>query len=120
MCEQHLPQSARYCLSCGASVVTDQERLVLVRLSEEGPKQVAPLDDGALQIGKGEQCQIRLHNDDYVSRLHAVIKRAGEQLVVEDLGSSNGTYVRLRRPCVLEAGDVIVIGTTAFRVDPAV
>ena len=118
-CKAALPRSARYCVACGSAVV-DKVRLALVRLSKEGPKQVAELGSDELRLGKDERCQVQLPDDRYVSRMHAAIKQSGGKLTVEDLGSSNGTYIQLRRPYVLEAGDVIVVGTNSFRVDRAV
>ncbi len=56
-----------------------------------------------------------------VSRLHAVIKREGQQVIVMDLGSSNGTYVNGKRlnPNIEHAikhGDVITLGKLKMQV----
>src|SRR5215472_17942192 len=68
-----------------------------------------------LTIGRAEDSTIRL-NDASISRRHAVI-RVAEKLTLEDLGGTNGTYVRgirLESGKTLEvtSGDVIEIGTT--------
>jgi ABC transport system ATP-binding/permease protein len=54
-----------------------------------------------------------------VSARHARLRRHGAALVLEDLGSSNGTFVngrRVRKPVVVRAGDVIGLGTFTFQV----
>lgn len=117
VCQEALPPSARYCLACGAATVPQAPQLVLMRLGDGGPTKVAALDKDDVLIGKSDQCQVSLSNDGYASRRHARVSRAGEQLVVEDLGSSNGTFVRVRRPFALDVGDEILIGSTAFRVE---
>ena len=64
-----------------------------------------------LQIGRGTSCDIVLA-DLAVSRRHARIHWQDEELVLEDLGSSGGTYVngaRVER-CSLEPGDLVRFG----------
>lgn len=117
VCQEALPLSARYCLACGAAIAPQTPQLVLMRLGDGGPTKVAALDKDDVLIGKSDQCQVSLSNDGYASRRHARLSRTGEQLVVEDLGSSNGTFVRVRRPFALDVGDEILIGSTAFRVE---
>lgn len=59
-------------------------------------------------------------NDDMISRTHARIVRRGESLWLEDLGSTNGTYLneqRLFEPALLKSGDVIRVGATQLRVE---
>lgn len=56
-----------------------------------------------------------------VSRLHAVVKRDGNRVIVMDLGSSNGTYLNGRRlnPHVEEAlshGDVVALGKLKIQI----
>ena len=50
------------------------------------------LDQAPLLIGRGTDAAIRL-DDDYVSTRHARIASSGDQWFVEDLGSTNGTYI---------------------------
>ncbi|MBN1954753.1 MAG: FHA domain-containing protein [Anaerolineae bacterium] len=52
-----------------------------------------------------------------VSRVHARIRRAGQQLLVEDLGSTNGTFLngeRVLAPVDLRDGDQITVGDVLF------
>lgn len=61
----------------------------------------------ALIIGRSEQCDIVI-SDPLVSRRHSQIIWDGAYCTIEDLGSTNGTYIneqRLTQPYVLRAGD---------------
>jgi pSer/pThr/pTyr-binding forkhead associated (FHA) protein len=58
--------------------------------------QSVPLGDGPVLLGRGTDAAIRL-DDDYVSTRHARIAAAGDQWFVEDLGSTNGTYLGSQR-----------------------
>src|ERR1700750_1477174 len=65
-------------------------------------------------IGRGADAAIRL-DDDYVSTRHARIAASGDQWFVEDLGSTNGTYigtVRISQPTTLTLGTQVRIGKT--------
>ncbi len=71
--------------------------------------------DGAT-LGRGEAVDIRIE-DPYASSSHARIVRQGDMLVLEDLGSTNGTYLNgepLRGPQPLHPGDRIAIGENQF------
>jgi pSer/pThr/pTyr-binding forkhead associated (FHA) protein len=74
----------------------------------------ADLADAPILIGRGVDAAIRL-DDDYVSTRHARIAASGDQWFVEDLGSTNGTYigtVRLSQPTTLTLGTQVRIGKT--------
>jgi pSer/pThr/pTyr-binding forkhead associated (FHA) protein len=74
------------------------------------------LEDAPLLIGRGSDAAIRL-DDDYVSTRHARIASSGDQWFVEDLGSTNGTYLgnqRLSQPSTIQAGSQIRIGKTTL------
>jgi pSer/pThr/pTyr-binding forkhead associated (FHA) protein len=78
--------------------------------------QTVPLDEAPILIGRGTDAAIRL-DDDYVSTRHARIASSGDQWFVEDLGSTNGTYIgthRLTQPTTLQLGSVIRIGKTTL------
>jgi pSer/pThr/pTyr-binding forkhead associated (FHA) protein len=73
-----------------------------------------PLSGAPLLIGRGNDAAIRL-DDDYVSTRHARIARSGDQWYVEDLGSTNGTYVgtsRITQATAISLGTRIRIGKT--------
>jgi uncharacterized RDD family membrane protein YckC len=72
-----------------------------------------PLDIEKLVIGRSRSCDIRLR-EDTVSRLHAALVWRDDGLVIEDLGSSNGTFVNSERvlsPRPVVAGDSIRFGS---------
>ena len=74
------------------------------------------LDDAPILIGRGSDAAIRL-DDDYVSTRHARIASSGDQWFVEDLGSTNGTYIgahRLTQPTTLQLGSTVRIGKTTL------
>jgi diguanylate cyclase (GGDEF)-like protein len=70
------------------------------------------LYDTEISIGRLSSNSVMLY-DDSVSRQHARIISMGDQLAVEDLGSSNGTFINdkpIRNRTVLQNGDVLRIG----------
>jgi pSer/pThr/pTyr-binding forkhead associated (FHA) protein len=74
------------------------------------------LDNAPLLVGRGSDAAIRL-DDDYVSTRHARIASSGDQWFVEDLGSTNGTYLgssRLTQPTSIQLGSQIRIGKTTL------
>jgi pSer/pThr/pTyr-binding forkhead associated (FHA) protein len=67
-------------------------------------------------LGRGEQADIVLE-DSFASSRHARLVPHGDVIVLEDLGSTNGTYLNdepLRGPQPLHPGDRIRIGDSAF------
>jgi hypothetical protein len=72
------------------------------------------LANAPILIGRGADAAIRL-DDDYVSTRHARIAASGDQWFVEDLGSTNGTYVgsvRITQPTTITLGTQVRIGKT--------
>jgi len=66
------------------------------------------------EIGRADSCSIRL-TDTYASQVHARVSQRDGAWIVEDLGSTNGTFLNERRidsPSEVRAGDRIRIGTT--------
>jgi hypothetical protein len=73
------------------------------------------LSDGAL-LGRGDGADIRLE-DAFASTSHARLTPEGDVIVLEDLGSTNGTYLNgepVRGPQPLHVGDRIKIGDSEF------
>jgi len=90
----------------------DKPPRTLVILDERGAKVKTVTLDGNLQIGRAEACQIRL-DDTYISSFHARIFRREDEWFVEDLGSTNGTYLnqhRVTSPAAMRAGDRLKVG----------
>ena len=70
-----------------------------------------------LTVGRAGGCQVALGEDNYVSQLHARVFRRDGQFYVEDLGSTNGTYVNRKKvtaPIVIRKGDRLQIGKTVL------
>src|SRR4051794_21842440 len=87
-----------------------------------GPAQGSNMEIGQeLQIGRSAGAEGRLGDDPEISRQHARLSRDAQgQLVVEDLGSTNGTYVngqRISGPQVLNPGDVVQMGRSTLSVE---
>lgn len=71
-----------------------------------------PLDGDQLTIGRDSSNGVAI-NDAEVSRKHARLLFQGGKYVIDDLGSTNGTFVngqRLAGPVVLKSGDVVSLG----------
>lgn len=72
-----------------------------------------------LKIGRAATCQVALADDSYVSQVHARIFRRDGRLYVEDLNSTNGTFLnrkKLTSPVALRGGDRIQVGGTVLEV----
>jgi hypothetical protein len=83
---------------------------------EEGDE--LTLDSSALLLGRGSRNDVDLARDEYASSDHARIEPRRDGVWVEDVGSTNGTYlngIRLTRPKRLTPGDVLRIGETELR-----
>ena len=75
--------------------------------------------DGEMTIGRSPGCGIATTYDIYSSTLHARLFRDNGRLYVEDLGSTNGTFVnseRIAKPTRLGRGDILQVGATVFEV----
>ena len=70
---------------------------------------------GPVVIGRAPECDISVQADE-ISRRHALVKPAGDGLSVEDLGSSNGTYINNRRvqQGFLSPGDELRLDAVRF------
>ncbi|HEX4868207.1 MAG TPA: FHA domain-containing protein [Acidimicrobiales bacterium] len=65
-------------------------------------------------IGRAAGCQVTI-DDSYASQLHARVFQRDGQIYVEDIGSTNGTYLNRKKvtgPMVLQRGDQLQIGNT--------
>ena len=90
----------------------------VVVVSTNGGKGTTHRLAGTLEIGRASSCAIR-PDDTYVSQQHARISNRGGTWVVEDLGSTNGTYLNQRKvtvPTEISVGDRIRIGKTVLEV----
>jgi len=72
-----------------------------------------------MSIGRSAMCEIAIADDVYASTVHAKVFADGSQLLIEDLQSTNGTYVNTERvvvPTRVARGDVVQVGGTIFEV----
>ena len=95
-------------------------RLVVERARGHEPGMIYDLD-ADLVLGRGDRAEIRLE-DPFASARHARVYEQGNIVVIEDLGSTNGTYLNeelLETPRPLHPGDRVRIGDSefAFEVD---
>ena len=96
----------------------DVGRLVVITSPtlEEGEGRI--LDSAAITVGRGPQNDVTLDGDDYASAKHARIEPRRDGVWVEDVGSTNGTYlngIKLTRARKLTPGDVVRVGETELR-----
>jgi hypothetical protein len=90
-------------------------RLVVERAPGHVPGMEYEVGEGAI-MGRGDQAEIRLE-DPFASSRHARLVRQGGAIVLEDLGSTNGTYLNeelLSGPQPLHPGDRVRIGDSEF------
>lgn len=74
---------------------------------------------GPTVIGRDATSGIRLERDEFVSARHARIEPRPEGAMVDDLGSTNGTFVngaKVKRAKLAKVGDVIKVGATELQV----
>jgi hypothetical protein len=92
-----------------------EPRLVVERAPGHTPGIEYDVGEGAV-MGRGDQAEIRLE-DPFASSRHARLVRQGGIVVLEDLGSTNGTYLNeelLTGPQPLHPGDRVRIGDSEF------
>ena len=88
-----------------------KEAALLIWMEDEEIKGRWPLAKPVTEIGRWEDNDVVI-DDRWVSRYHAQVRREGEQYIVQDLDSKNGTFVNGRRiatPAVLSDGDQIQV-----------
>lgn len=91
----------------------------LIVLQGEDLGSAIPLGGRLVRIGRGGDCELRI-DDNLASRIHARLSMAagGNIYCVEDLGSTNGTFVNgqiVEDPIVLRDGDKIRVGRHVFK-----
>lgn len=102
-----------------ASVAQPPERpCLVVRLPEDDRGRRHELNDD-VTIGRDASCDITV-DDGYSSQVHARLYTERGRHLIEDLGSTNGTYVnrqRVQAATLVQRGDQIQIGATVFEVN---
>jgi len=99
----------------GAPIEELDPRLVVERAPGHTPGMEYDVGEGAV-MGRGDRAEIRLE-DPFASSSHARLSRQGPVVVLEDLGSTNGTYLNeelVSGPQPLHPGDRVRIGDSEF------
>ena len=99
-------------------VARELGRLVVLRSPTLDAGEVVTLDVHALRVGRGGDNDLSVDGDEYASSHHARFEPRRDGVYVEDVGSTNGTFVngiRLTRERRLAPGDVVRIGETDLR-----
>jgi hypothetical protein len=87
-----------------------------VRDATGGPARAFDLAD-EVTVGRSPGCGVALPDDTFVSQIHARVYRRDGAVWVEDLGSTNGTFVndaKLTAPVALRPGDRLQVGQTTM------
>jgi len=95
--------------------VAGDARLVVERAPGHSPGMIYDIGEGAV-LGRGDAAEIRL-DDPFASSRHAQLILQAGVVVLEDLGSTNGTYLNeelLAGPAPLHNGDRVRIGDSEF------
>jgi hypothetical protein len=93
-------------------------RLIVVKSADLESGDDFELNSAQLTIGRGHQNDIAIATDEYASARHARFEPRQDGVCVQDLGSTNGTYLngtRLDRPRRLARGDIVRVGETDLR-----
>ena len=110
------PQQASALLPQPAARARGQLIVVASPALEKG--EVVTLDSHALRVGRGGDNELPIERDEYASSHHARFEPRRDGVYIEDIGSTNGTFVngiRLTRERRLAPGDVVRIGETDLR-----
>ena len=117
-CGQDAPGDGRFCVMCGNKIGGHAPKYRLT-CKTDGIEATLDLGDQSVTIGKASDCELALVDDDYVSRRHARISLSDDGVLLEDLGSTNGTYWRITEPVTLRPGDEVLIGASVLRLEEA-
>jgi hypothetical protein len=90
-------------------------KLVVVSPQQLEGREFALADE--VTVGRAGGCAVLIADDTFVSQLHARIFRHDGDLFVEDLGSTNGTYLNQRKvgpAAIIRPGDRLQVGRTTL------
>lgn len=116
-CGRDLPEDAGFCPGCGKKVPQTEAPQYVIQCQSPAGKRSHPWAGGELTIGKAADCGLVVVGDEYLSRRHTRLVARDGQVFLEDLGSSNGTFLKIRRPVAVEIGDEILVGTCLLRLE---
>lgn len=116
-CGHQLPQDACFCSGCGKKAVQVAREGYSIHCKSPAGQQVINWTGGEMTIGKAADCNLYVAGDEYLSRKHAKLAVKDGQVILEDSGSSNGTFLRIRRATPIEVGDEILVGSCLLRLE---
>lgn len=85
-------------------------------LASGGVSDVRHLHEPVVTIGR-EEGAVTFPDDAFMSRRHASLSWSDDRCMVDDLGSSNGTFVRLAGPVEIRTGDTLRVGDHLLRLE---
>ena len=121
-CGAKVAEGMKFCGECGAAVGAPAEEPAKPA-APSGPRLVLNPDDEATVVvltkdettlNRSEEADVVL-KDGYVSSKHAVITKKEDGYWINDLGSTNGTFIQVQAEILLKPGDVLKIGQTLLR-----
>ena len=89
-------------------------RIALI-IGREATGNAFPLPESGVQLGR-ERGDVLFPEDGYVSGLHGRLTYEEGRVMLTDLGSSNGSFIRLGEETELHSGDVLLMGQQLFRI----
>lgn len=112
------PEGSGYCGLCGAVMAVPRPargpvHRLRVFMPGRSDSRLIELQEGRWLCGRGADCRVVL-DDPYVSPKHAQLNANGA-LRLSDLGSANGTFLRVRGPAALRSGDELRMGLQLLR-----
>ena len=96
-------------------------RLVVLQSPALDEGEVFMLDSHPLTVGRGTNNDVPIASDEYASGRHARFEPRRDGVYIEDIGSTNGTFVngiRVTRERKLAPGDIVRVGETDLRFEP--
>ena len=112
------PSQARELAALRDAEERSSGRLVVVKSPALDEGDELTLDSSALLLGRGSTNDVNLARDEYASTSHARVEPRRDGVWLEDVGSTNGTYlngIKLSRAKRLTPGDVVRVGETELR-----
>lgn len=114
-------------IKIGIVIMSGVEDGTTIKCSTTKGDGTVSVNSWTLTIGRGEDCDLRLQTDTYISRLHAKLHYVNGQWWLEDCESRNGTFItmtndffkdtRVRKLIPLELGQLFRIGRTWLRLE---
>ena len=103
-----------------APVVVDKSLVLRLRVVDPPQRRGRVFELGEeVTVGRSPGCAVPLDDDTFASSIHARVFRRSGELWIEDLGSTNGTWLndeRLEVPARLRRGDRVKVGSTILEV----